>query len=102
MQTAFLVLGIFPPPPSRADILTGLDRARTRSAADRGISQIMQLIMRHFVLFNIIPNFVMGPVCDRVYLQYSIVSFVDFYFLYFRTRHRLLTTKTRDPGLKTL
>ncbi len=62
MQTTFLDLRVFPPPPAGANILTGRYRACAGCTADARVALVMQRIIGNIELFEISPYVGQTPV----------------------------------------
>src|SRR5262245_44641245 len=100
METAFLALRIFPPPPSGTDILPGFHGPGTRSAADAGKPPVMKLVVRHFILTDIIPNLTRAPVSQRIDLDNVAEVPIDLDFGHPIACHCLLAPETRHPRVQ--
>jgi hypothetical protein len=72
MQSAFAVIGILPPPSSRADILAGLHGACTRFAADAGVALVVKLVIGYAMLMDIVPHLLFGPFDEGIHLDESV------------------------------
>ena len=57
MQSALFLIGIFPPPSSGTNIFTRLYGSRTWLTTDAWETFVVEFIIRHLMLFNIIPHF---------------------------------------------
>src|SRR5690606_29300143 len=60
---------VFPPPARGPLVLTGPERARARLAADRHVTAIVQLVVRHAVGADVLPDLRGGPPRERVQLH---------------------------------
>src|ERR1044071_4900106 len=101
MQTALAGFRLFPPPAARALIFPGLDRAGARRAADARESLIMQLVVRHFMSGDVVPDLLARPVRQRIDLDDAAVLRVDFYPARLGAGDRLLAAHTGHPGIQT-
>lgn len=96
VKTAFALLVVFPPPSSGALRLAGLDGARTRLAADGGISTLVQRIDGDVFLGDMRPDEVDIPVSQGIDLDEIAIR------IKFGERRRgaiagLAATKAGDP-----
>src|ERR1700720_590566 len=66
-----------PPPTSGATRLARLDRARARGAADRRVAPVVERVVRHLALSDVVPNFLLRPLGERVQLHDRAVVVVD-------------------------
>ena len=71
MQTAFLALRVFPPPASGTDVLPGVI-ARVRVHSQYWGKAVMQLVIGHIILPQILPHFSIAPVKQRIEFLQSI------------------------------
>ena len=61
VQAALFMFGSFPPPSPGTNIFPGFDCARTGRAADRGVSLVVQAIVRNLIFFYIVSHVVECP-----------------------------------------
>src|SRR5688572_505980 len=55
MQSTFLRLRVFPPPTPRAFMFARLNGARARAASNARVSAVVQCVVRHVVLADVLP-----------------------------------------------
>ena len=101
MQSALSVIGVFPPPSSRADILAGFHGACTGLAADAGITFVVKLVIRNAMLMDIVPHLLFGPFDERVHLDES-VYVVPFHEVHVLAGHALLSSQSAHPHVESL
>src|SRR5712671_4679385 len=65
VQAAFFRTGLFPPPASVAEILSGLDRAGAWRTPDARVSAIVELVVGNVELLHIGPRVIESPVQQR-------------------------------------
>ncbi len=100
MQAAFFVVGVFPPPTARPDILSLFDRPGAGGAADARIILFVERVDRNFVLFDIILNLVQRPVGNRVDFNQGRAISILANFLNVGARDVLIPADTGDPRLQ--
>lgn len=101
MQSAFSVVGVFPPPSSRSDILAGLYGASTRLTANAGVALVVELVIGHAVLMNILPYLLLSPLDEWVDLDEP-VHVVPFHEVHVLTSHALLSSQPAHPYVESL
>ena len=94
MQAAFLGFRVFPPPASGADILTIVYRAGAGGATDAGIAFVMQCVVRHIELFDVVPHILLGPIHQGIKFRH-VVKIIPFLVLHAGAGHRLLMVYPR-------
>src|SRR5439155_6292991 len=92
VQPALLVLRVLPPPAAGADVLAGLDRARAGRAADTRVALVVEAVVGHVMLLDVVPDVVVRPLDERVELQ-DAVPLVPLHRLRVRAGHRLVTAE---------
>ncbi len=97
MEAAFFVVGVFPPPAARADILALFNGACAGGATDTRIVLFVERIGGNFVLLNIILDLFQSPIGDRIDLDQGRVVFILAYFGNVRARDHLIPADTGDP-----
>src|ERR1022692_4502550 len=100
VQTALLVLGVLPPPAAGARVLTGLDGARARGAADRRIAAIVQRVDGDAVLLGVGAHLFHRPADQRVDLHDVAVGAIDLDLGRLGAGDRLLVAQARHPRLE--
>src|SRR5262245_14726291 len=98
---ATLVRGtLFPPPASSAMVLPRLHRTSAGRAADAGVTQIIERMVRHVVRTDIIPHLIFSPVGQGVDLHNAAMVMVEFDFANVGAGGPLIATEPRHPGVK--
>src|SRR5258706_15483999 len=77
VDAAFFLLVLLPPPAARASGFARLDRAGARCAADARVALVVQLAVGHVVRAYVVPDFLLGPLDERVELD-QVVGLVLF------------------------
>lgn len=101
MQSAFSVVGVFPPPSSRSDILARLHGACAGLAANAGVSLIVELVIGYAMLMDIVPHLLLSPLDERIHLDKS-VHVVPFHEVHVLTSHALLSSQPAHPYVESL
>ena len=78
MQTTLLVLRVFPPPATGPNVLPRLDGPGTRGATDAGEAQIMEPVVGDMILFDVVPDLLVGPVDQGINLGDTAMRHVNF------------------------
>src|SRR6201984_502817 len=94
VQSAFRLLE--PGPASGAGIFAGTNRARAVRAADAGEVLIVQRVVGHIVLVQIVPNVFGGPICDWVNF-YKLKFLVPLNFVGAGAGRGLIAPDRRNP-----
>src|SRR5574343_1135838 len=99
VQTAFLGGFVLPPPAAGAELLAQADGARAGRAADAGEELVVQRVVVHLVVGDVVPHIAPGPVGQRVELVQTLAG----HFAFVVQRHLgagvgLLLAQTGDPG----
>ena len=97
MEAAFFVVGIFPPPTARPDILALFDGTRAGGTADARIVLLVERIDGNFVLLNVFLDLFQGPVGKRIDLDQGRVVGILTHFGNVRARDVLIPADTGDP-----
>src|SRR4051812_31862229 len=99
MQPAFLAgVVLLPPPAAGARMLAGLHGARARLATQRRIAAIVQRVVRHVLLADVLPDLVERPVHERAEFP-DAVGRVERALGHVAARAGLLAAQARDPAL---
>src|SRR5580658_4000741 len=93
MHPAFLGRSCLPPPTPGARILTLFDRARARTASDRGVALVVELVVRDVVRAYIVPHLVFGPIGEWGDFYDSAMVVIDFDFADIRARRPLVAAQ---------
>lgn len=101
MQSAFAMIGIFPPPSPRSDILAGLHGACAGLTANAGVALVVELVIGYAMLMDIVPHLLLSPLDERIYLDKS-VHVVPFHEVHVLTGHALLTSQSAHPHVESL
>src|SRR5690242_5663032 len=96
MQTTFLDLRVFPPPPASSNILAGRYGARARRTANARVALVMQRIIGNAELFKISPYVRQAPVQQWAEFLKTVDS-VKFRLSQILSCRRLITTQAGDP-----
>ena len=99
MKSTLLVFWILPPPSAGADVLALTYGARTRLAAYRRIALVVQFIVRHTVLTNVLPHIVLAPSCQRIDLYQTVVD-IPLNHVDIASGYRLRCTQTANPHVE--
>src|SRR5690349_17794021 len=91
---------MLPPPAACPFVFAGLNRSGTRRATDAWIPAIVQRVIRHVALADVLPHFVVRPLDERIYFD-EIVRLVPFDLVHGCACDRLLATQSRDPRIET-
>src|SRR5205814_2356908 len=102
MDAALLGRARLPPPAAGARLLARRDGARAGSAADRGVSALIQRVRGNVVLAHVVPDLFLGPLCQRVELDDGVVVVVDLDLADVGARGPLVAAQARDPGVEAL
>src|SRR5690606_23739725 len=97
VQATFLFAGIFPPPPSSAEILTFAHGAGTWRTSNAGKSLVMQWVVRYVVGLGEAPYFLQRPVVDGMKFD-QLMGFVPFHLGHVLAVVRLLCPDPGDPA----
>ena len=98
MQPALFVLRLFPPPPSRADVLRARDGPRAAGAADAREAAVVQRVVGHLPRGDIAPHVLLAPRREGVHLDEP-VGRVVLHHLHARAGHGLFPAEPAEPGL---
>src|SRR5574343_1270003 len=99
VQPAFLGGFVFPPPAPGAEFLAQADGPCAGRAADAREKLVVQRVVVHLVLGNVVPHIAPGPFGQRV----ELVQTLDCHFALVMQRHlgaggRLFLAQSGDPG----
>src|SRR2546422_4215999 len=89
-----------PPPPACARLLPGHDRARARSAADRGVAVVVERVVGDVAFAHVVPDLLLGPLRERVQLHDRAVVVVELDLADVRPRRPLIASKAGDPRVE--
>src|SRR5438132_14236437 len=99
MQTALFHLVVLPPPAACPFVLAWRGRASARSAADRGVSTVVERVVRELVVADVVPDVCLRPGRQRSDLGDSLVFWIEGNDLGVRPSRRLLAAQAGDPGV---
>ena len=89
-----------PPPAPGALVLARSHRARARRAADAGISQVVESVVRDVVAVDIGPDLAPGPVGEGIDLDDAPMGLVDLHLSHPGACRCLLPAQPGDPGVE--
>src|SRR3989304_7802671 len=73
VESAFLGIGMLPPPSTSTDVFSRFDRSGARGAAEAGIPFLVQCVEGHCVAPDIRPDIPAGPIRQGVELMKPVV-----------------------------
>src|SRR3569833_2147852 len=97
VQSALLAFRILPPPAAGANVLPAGGRAGAGCAAEAGIELVVQLVVGHAEVADVIPNVVVAPLDQRIEFLQAVAS-VPLGYTEVGACRRLLAAQTGDPG----
>src|SRR5205814_481537 len=97
VDAALLGRARLPPPAARPARGARLDRARAGCAADRRVAAVVQRVVRHVALADVVPDLVLGPLGERVQLHDRAVVVVDLDLADVRAARPLVAAQAGDP-----
>src|SRR3954465_8918489 len=97
MDAAFLVGVLLPPPAAGPLGLARHHRPCARRAARRRVAVVEQLVIGHFLVPDVVPDAVQGPVGEWVQLDDAAVLAVELDLRDVAPAHPLLAPEARDP-----
>src|SRR3954470_21592351 len=89
-----------PPPAAGAARCAGLDRARARSAADRGVALVVERVVRDVALAHVVPDLLLVPLGERIELHDRAVVVVDLDLADVRAARPLVAAQAGDPRVE--
>lgn len=101
VQAALAMVGRLPPPAAGAHVLAGLDGTGAWFAADARVALVVELVVGHVVLLDVVPHLLLGPRDERVDLD-ELVHLVPFDDLHVMAGDALVTAQAADPCVQTL
>ena len=99
VKAALAVFGRLPPPAARTDILARLDGTGAGLAADAWVAPVVELVVGHVVLADVVPHLLFGPGDEGVDLQ-ELVLLVPLYGLHVLSGDALVAAQTANPGIE--
>src|SRR5437660_4308020 len=100
VDTALLRCVRLPPPAPGAQVLALLRRPRARRAADRGVTLVVERVVRKLVLAHVVPHLVLRPLGERVQLHDRAVVVVDLDLADVAAGRPLVATQAGDPRVE--
>ena len=100
MQSAFLMFGVFPPPPTGPGILSGLDGPCTWLAANARVSFVMQDIIGNIPFVDVVPYLFFSPVDQGVQFDQAVLL-ITFYHLIEKPGDSLVLPEPAYPYIHT-
>jgi hypothetical protein len=91
---------MFPPPAAGTDIFPQFHCPGAGSAADAGITLLVEPIVRNIVFGDVVPYIVLAPIYQWIDFDDVAVIFVQFDPTDSRPRHRLLAPKSSHPSVE--
>src|SRR6188472_3672375 len=100
VDAAFLRRVRLPPPAAGAARRTRFDRARARSAADRGVALVVERVVRNVPFAHVVPDVLLVPLGERVELHDRAVVVVDLDLADVGAARPLVAAQAGDPRVE--